>query len=592
MILGIFKIVMNSVRKMAFVIAILTLSASPAFAWEFSVKGEFNQRLGQLVRWSDSDLAGIAFVGNQGWDNVAKAGRSTNGPVGSAKPSHAESSGRSSRSVFANGSSLLPGITGIDRQPHGLETESNDPHLAFCPQLRISKAIEVYGVYSLIGNRQKGQRSKEAGAAATHGAQDSETSVQPLEPSHAAQRKASSEHIESIGKWERVKATIRLPIGTVSVETEQFPLGIGSASGKDSGDRTAFFFLPYGQFHFQYTNRLNRNRLAWSTLPASETGMDASLLQTASMTYLSGNVGMGAATIWHRHRELLDGAFAPVPSANASLELDDQALINLLYLKLNGEDLFINGEFGWLNMERYLPAEVASSGRKRHMEARHWFVEAGVLMGSARLSLMYALASGQDSNDHSAALAYLPLVTTVGAMGPTEHLPSNFYTGRRNGNSNSTPIEDLLNNDRMMNEAYLFACRADYSMAANLYMWSSLMWGNQMERLRSLTMQSSETVRPELSLTELPGLIAAGGFGKDAPDERGGSVMWEVSAGLDWKPLDAVTMNLRYALRRPRSLPSSAYHIGQSTTEAGTPALIPQPLDLANALKWNLLLEF
>ncbi|MBM4325649.1 MAG: hypothetical protein FJ118_00680 [Deltaproteobacteria bacterium] len=528
----------------AFLVVTFLLFTAPAFAWEFSMKGEFEYRFRYFGRLGDRDLFGIVSAGEQAGIPVGFAGPNIYGS-GAASPFLAD---------MATGQLV---ITRGGYSRLGSDAYYNDLRLTLYPEIRVNKAIRVFGVYNIGGTRNKYWQGLDYDAASV--VLGTSPGIPPFERYYMSQTSMNGYDTGAIGSWEQVRATIQLPIGVLSVGLKDFPFGIGATFGENTRSESLLFVAPYGPLRFLYAIWLGRNRFieSWGSNP--DGALKNTFFQAGLFTYESGHLGLGGASIWRAyHSPTRLGANVSAALADAFHgNTDDVTWANLVYVKYNNGVFFANGEFAWVNIEQYPTiniGEVDVTGLPRteaHIEACHWFAEAGVLIGPAKFTFMSALASGPVLNNNNRTKIYRAWPINYQAMEPYELLMFNTYAGGNNGGWAAADITFVSDEHGMMSDAYCLAGRIDYAVAANLNVWSSFIWANRVEKNGYLIGQFNQTGAASAAGNGPGSFAAAQGFPNRNPYVDDGFIGWELGAGVGWKLLEGFTLNTRYALWQP-----------------------------------------
>lgn len=104
-----------------------------------------------------------------------------------------------------------------------------------------------------------------------------------------------------------------------------------------------------------------------------------------------------------------------------------------------------------------------------------------------------------------------------------------------------------------MGDAYAFAARLDWAIASNLNVWAGYLWAHRLERAGFLggLVNETDSPAPVASQTAAVNWFALNGLPGHQPYVDDGYLGWEANAGVDWKLLENLTLNLRYAYWQP-----------------------------------------
>ena len=226
--------------------------------------------------------------------------------------------------------------------------------------------------------------------------------------------------------------------------------------------------------------------------------------------------------------------------------------------------------------------------RPRFTEAYHFFSEIGTVAGPAKLSLMYAIASGLVYNNGNPTKEYLPWPIDYEALEPYEWLMFNIYGGGNNM-YNGFFVQD---GHGLMGDAYAFAARLDFAVAANLNLWGSYIWAHRLERAGTFIGQINET-----GSTAFPGngpgsFAARQGTPDRSPYVDDGFIGWEANLGVDWKLLEGILWRMQYAYWQPGAWFDWAYQALGTRGGVVVPDTVMKGRNAIHALKGSLVIDF
>ncbi len=445
----------------------------------------------------------------------------------------------------------------------------NDTRLTLLGGVRVNKAVRLRGVVNFGGYRNKYSQNATMG--------DTGQGVPPFERYYVSQASMNAFDTLSVISVEQLWATFKLPWGILAIGPRAFPFGTGATFGRNTRSEMYLFVVPYGPFRFLFGLWPGGTRIpsVWLTTPDSS--LKNTSHQAAFCTYDASNLRLGTATIYRQYH-----ADNHVPYLT---NVDESTLVNLLFLKYYDGRFFANVEYAWANIDRFSSVSVPETGSIRSslsqtvaIEANHFFAEGGFSLGPAKLSLMFALASGPVLNDDNRLRnvpaggffqsdatpapfqpganpkVYAPWPINYQALEPYEFLMFNTYAGGNNGGWNAMDFTYVGDEHGMMSDGYCLAGRIDFALAANLNLWSSFIWAHRLERAGTYfgQYQSSGSLASG-SIPNLEKFYANAGrsFGTGNDYISDGFIGWELNAGTDWELLENVVFRFRYSLWKP-----------------------------------------
>jgi hypothetical protein len=528
--------------KMSLAVLLISAVSAPAFAWEFTMTGEWEYRMRYIGRTGGTDLFGRsdlqnAFVPNPAGGapgtplgsnagiglagpniyNRSPAGTSpvngSNLPTGPTAVTGAFLSDTSNAGSSHNGSILMPfnmpqlppaGLGGtiplLTAVPHQVKivrggysrTQSDafwtDLRLTFRPVIKLNEAIRVHGVYNVGGYRHKYWQAV--------GGQG----IPPFERYYMSQTSNSAYDTAAVGSWEQFRATIQLPIAVLSLGVKDFPFGTGATLGYNTRAEAFLTVVPYGPFRFLHGLWLSRgiigNQESWATSPDSQSRN--TLFQGVLATYESGPLAWGGGVIWrqnHINRNeltftnwvgaevagLIAPIIAPIPVAPGLFAGVPRAMdINqMVYLSYFK---YNSGRF-FANAEyAWATVDFYRPGiAPRFDETYHWWMELGTFTGPAKVSLLWSIASGNVLNNGNVTKNYRPWPINYQAMEAYQFLMFETFAGGNNGGWNGNDVSFVQDEKGMMSDAFCYAGRVDYAVASNLNVFGSYLWAHRLE---------------------------------------------------------------------------------------------------------------
>ncbi|MBI5568527.1 MAG: hypothetical protein HY914_01130 [Desulfomonile tiedjei] len=625
---------------------LIAAMALPAFAWEFEMKGEFEHRLRYFGRTGNNDLFGVGnldtipgafFVATPGpqtaangfygpgiYDTVLSGGRTGPG-MGFAGPSiygrgaanpdttvtgptfgptNVVARNLNTGNALVNGPmyNLLTLSQRISQQvrivrggfsSYGSDALYHETRLTLRPAIKVNPAIRVFGVYNIGGYRNKYHQyignDYQSVLVAGYLPIQSGVGVPPFERYYSHQTSNNAYDTAAIGSWEQVRATITTPWAIFSIGIKDFPFGTGATLGENTRAEAFLTVVPYGPFRILHGVWLARGRgyEGWVTSPDSD--HKNSFFQGMLMTYNAGEFELGAGTIVRYYH----GTPATQTLTNAR---DDNTWINLGYFKFNNGRFFADAEYAWLNVDRYFVG-LGGPGPVNNLnsfdgQGYHAFAEAGMMAGPAKLSLMYAQASGAVLNNKNRLLpllgggltdpstlglpyanprVYLPFAINWQAMEPYEFLMFNTYGGGNNGGMGVLDVSFVTDEHMMMTDGFAFAGRLDYAVASNLNVYGSYIWAHRLEKagwyigntdangatgiqtgnFSAGALVSNRTNGSNWTNSSGIDFGTTNGFPLRNPYVDDGFIGWEANVGVDWKLLEGMTFKTRYSYWQP-----------------------------------------
>ncbi len=588
---------MKKLMTVLFAGLLLVAFTAPVFAWEFGMKGEYEYRFRYLGRTGPNDLFGKASVQNGPLPaNLFDVGNPVVPiiPVGSAGLSFV---GFAGPNIYGTGAAVTvpddtPGTSGMFITRGGYSRYNSDAlyddqRLTLYPEIRVNPAIRVHGVYTVGGMRNKFfQRSGEVLNSNILGGVNTPvfglgSGTPPFERYYMMNESLGAYNTAAIGSWEQVRATIQTPIAIFSIGVKDFPFGTGASLANHTRANAFLTVVPYGPFRFLHGIWLatGNSLTGHNTTPDSYT--KNSMFQGALMTYDAADLTIGVGGIWQNyHRDAANpdrlvvvppgappvpgtpiqspAAFSPAWAAGHAL---DQNLSQyLIYFKYFNGRFFANAEYEWITVDAHqsyntntgLPLATAAP---RFIEEYLLFTEAGLVCGPGKLSFMYGRSSGPVLNNGNRTKLFV-------AQGMNYQVtePYNFLMFQTYGGGNQQFFNDGTG---QMGDAFAYAGRLDYAIASNLNFFGTYMWAHRLEKNGVFKGHYSNTGAPasaaSRTLFVTQNFGAAPGPGGINPYVDDGFIGWEANAGVDWKLLEGLTWNVRYAYWQPGDWFTQAY---------------------------------
>ncbi len=496
-------------------------SADFASAWEFSMNGNFS---------STYEL--YAQQGSRGFFGTADIDRSvgTGGPLGLKSGDFASLNGWV-------GSRARHLVSGSDSSQHYYVLE-------IFPEIRMNRALRFRGKYRL-------------GDYGDPVASDYFTNTRP-----------GRDVATSDGQWTLWWITARTPWGIIVLgkRPEEFGTGLQYNGAYNATGEGVLLVTNYGPFRFALAFQP-----FWQEPPNGRCGLSASpyynLLDKngirrqstrAFMTYRSGPMDFGATGMifkWHAGPESQNRQ----SSRESFVPYDELVSHGSVYCKYFDGRFFVNTEVAFCNetMTRMHAMGSASKGYAPvYNESWRYMLEAGSVIGPAKISFLYALMPGADRRN-GALIDRQPYVNACGNGTYNVFRPYTFLLGYAYG-SGVNAFD--LDRQGYINEAWVAAARVDYALAANLNLFGSFLWAE-----RSSCGHGWGYIRPAQKATVTTTVDSAGSAlaqvqwtpyinykdNSKAPSIPDTALGWEVIVGLNWKLLEKFQLDILGSFWQP-----------------------------------------
>jgi hypothetical protein len=510
----------KSIRFLAVACALCCLVGGSAFAWEFSMEGEFVWK-NRFVQ----QLGSNGFFGKYDQDNSSTGGNfaSVNGWAGGKLDDLSSSAGVAEQRMEVNA----------------------------VPELRINPAMRLRGEYRL----------------GSYG--------DPVASAYVNSTSPGVQVAISEGQWTMWWFSAQTPLGMVVIGKRPFTFGCGLQynGAEDLTTESLLVVAPYGPF------RIGLGFYPWRRQPENSFRQDQpnnafpnppdnpyynqgdfNALLAASpiafLTYDSGPLSLGVvAEYFSYHRgpesQRLQADRASFP-ANDVVSADGGA-----FLKYNNGPFFFNAELDWVYRTTkfhrplngtFFGTPDRTDGRgslfaPRYIEAWRWMAEAGFVLGPTKASFIFSRLPGPDRRNGVLIdrQPYFYGFGNYGLFGPYS-LALDFYYGAGLDLFN-------LNTDGYMNDASIFGARLDYAVANNLNVYASFFRADR----DSTSGYGWGFMRPAPtgSRVEFANLSTVNAVTADAPTIPDSNLGWEVDAGMDWQLLDKWTLRFIAAYWQP-----------------------------------------
>lgn len=546
----------------------------PALAFEFSLKGQYEQRVQYFSRIGDRDLFGIASLQDAGGPAIGFAGmnkyRGTMATPGAgltvANPAATNTVDVDSatRRIIRAGGSL-----------YECDTLQEEMRVVLKPTFRVNKAIRVYGSYNIGGIRNRYGPVLANPGAAPYVFGVGSNGIPPFEKYGMMRASNNADDTALMGSWDQLRATIQLPWGVISIGQKDFPLGIGAAFGYVVKGDSLLFVVPYGPFRFLPTVWVARsifeedNGGAMSTTP--DKGDKWDVFGGCLFTYTNGPLEIGGGAVMQQldvtrgyMMTLMNTVLPPAVPGRAAIiaaqgHNDTEILARGAFMKYNNGRFFANWQYFNMRIDDHHVGALPV-----YTEAYHFATEAGVVVGPMKIGLIYGLASGPVLNLGNATQAYGTWGVFHEFLDPYNFLMFHTYGGGNNAFTTGFDSDD----HGSMTDAYCFAGRIDYACASNLNLYLSYMWAHRLEvagTLAGSTLSSGAAagtagVGAAYTVAAAQQWKANHGYGASPnPYVDDGFIGYEWNVGVDWKLLEGLTLKQRYSFWQPGEWFDQAY---------------------------------
>jgi hypothetical protein len=485
----------------------LSLMVSSAFAWEFSMEGEYIWR-----DWQVSQLGPRGFFGRYDRDNSSTGGNfaSANGWVGFTLGDLSSSTGATEQNMEVNA----------------------------LPELKINPAMRIRGEYRLgqFGN--------------------------PIAAAYVNSTSPGTQVAISEGQWTMWWFSAQTPWGIVVVGKRPFNFGCGLQynGAEDLSSESLLLVTSSGPLRiglgFYPWRRQPDNPFSQSqpnnSIPnppdnpyfnPDDSNAVLGVSPTAFLTYDSGPLSLGIVGEYFQYHRGPESQRLQIDRASFSTS-DIVSTDGGVFVRYSNSGFFLNAELDWMNrttrFQRSLngtffgtPDRTDGTGSlfaPRYIEAWRWMIETGLTFGPLKASFIYAWLPGPDRR-HGVLIDRQPYFygfPNYGLFAPYS-LVLNFYYGAGLDLFN-------LNTNGFINDASIFAMRLDYAVASNLNIFGSFFWADR----ASTSGYGWGFMRPSPtgSNVEFANLSTVNAVTPNAPTVPDNNLGWEIDAGIDWELLD------------------------------------------------------
>jgi hypothetical protein len=580
----------NRVWLPALVLALcMSLTASSASAWEFSMDGVFTWKYVYLTQTGHN-----GFFGQYNADGFSIAtNQGTSGNLNAWL-------GREAGNTFVSGS----------------DSSKATQYMSTNMQIRLNPAIRVRGNY-YIGEWASPFLNNNTYTAGfpTYGFPPNSLGVGNLVSSEYLEYRSSGvQRSMSPGYWNTLWLTADMPWGILAVGKRPSIFGTGLAWNgvENRSSETLSLSVPYGPLLIAigfYPSRRANTEVVPIPNPAAAGGtalgtggvpvyynLDFDKTNTRiydfgpSVAYRNGPLDAGVIVNWIKAHRGPEGLFATTGATGAGVlatdanrlavpSIDREDFYGGVYVKYFNGRSFFNAEFDWYDRRDVTNGGSPSAGATAafrapaYIQAYRLMAEAGAVCGPTKLSLLYSWMNGPDRRGHrthginqGSFLGRAHVEQSQSSPNPIIQSNSSSNTGLFRPYSYlmvyNYGMGAFFNADTgngYADDASIFAARLDYAIAANLNIFASGIyadrignaygWGflSPIDRAGNLTPQVWGFYRGPVPGADT-GLAYTTNRRPNIPDSNLG---WEIDAGFDWKLLEGLNLNATFAYWQP-----------------------------------------
>lgn len=486
---------------------LVVLTAAPASAWEFTMKGAWSWEVEFLGQTGNAGFFGPYDV--DAGSGVAGTGAGFFAPY-----------------------NLWTGQLGY-RMVSGSDASWNTQYFTSFMELRMNKALRVRGIY-YIGEWNPPNNAATGNLVASEYFNDRFPGIQQS---------------FSPGYWNALWLTAELPWGVLSIgkRPSTWGMGLGWNGEFTRSSESLSLFAPYGPFRVALSIYPSRNSGATDYYnPDYDKNNKRDYDAALNVTYRSGPMDFGVqGNIVSTHRGGERVIATPATRMGNSMR-DRSDFYGGVYLKYYTGVIFFNAEVDWYARtdrvrDRGAGGAIVLGVTDTYIE--HWraATELSMLAGPAKLGLLWAWSTGGDRRngrqiDRTGILRSNSFANT-GLFKPYSYLQVYSY-GLGNFIDGSTRYG-------YVEDANVYGARLDYAIAANLNMYGTFFWAER----QSKSGFGWGALFPDPTATD--GTVVLGTGPNGAPSIPDTFLGWEVDLGVDWKLLEGLTLNTTFAYWQP-----------------------------------------
>lgn len=461
----------------------------------------------------------------------------------------------------------------------------NTQYMEFSPTFKVNEAITITGAY-YIGSWDEFAPEQGAGAL--------------VASEYANSTATGSGFSFSPGYWNTLWFEAQTPMGTLGLGKRPFAFGLGAvASGEDVTTTEAVqLSVPYGPltigilwFPWRLADDVSAAAIA-GALAGPEVSIQTENQSFARSPHITGFLRFECANMdvgylydyfgWYLGPEnlVLDDTATPANrllARNLFIPREVNSQLQILYSKYNNGRFFFNAELDYwqgattnranangTDENNAVPLVGGFGGtgsvyQTDYTEMLRGTLETGVVAGPSKLSLLGFWSSGFDrragvlidrqgaglwigpQNTADSLVTLHPNFANTVVFNPYSYLLVFNYGGGNNSFNR--------NGDGYLTDAFAYAARVDYAVAANLNVWGSFFKANRLSKGYGWGY-----IRPDMAgdvsyerLTAISATPVAAAVPAIPDDDLG----WEVTAGFDWTLLDGLQFGATFAYWQP-----------------------------------------
>ncbi len=506
------------------------LSGSYSYAWEFSLQGTFTWKYDSF-----SQLGRAGLFGPYDQDGSGTGPAGYGGTQGSA----------------ASMNSWL-GYQ-IGQISSGSDLALATVYMRLFPEIRINQALRVRGSYRI------GQWA----------APDVATSRADLVRSEYAEGTAPGvQRSFSPGYWETLWVSAQTPWGIVALGKRPGPFGTALMfDGCDNAENGGLLvFAPFGPF------RIGGFVSPWLMgLPVYFTRADKNGIRQVDVglgiTYDAGPFTFGLAGRYWSYRigpesATFQGSDAPQPTGRFGIIPTNTAISDgSVYVKCFNGSIFFNAEAAWgyeiTKRQKWLaqiPGLYLPDGSGRSWFApsyiEHWryMVEAGVLVGPAKITCLWSWIPGPDRR-HGVRIDKQGDLRIEELSNVTLFRPYSLMLSYNYGAGNNSFARDSRNG--YMTDANIYGGRVDYALAANLNVFATFFWADRISNGYGWGLIRPQYSNAEGRFTGNVQFSEEDQYVGGAPSIPDNNLGYEVDWGFNWKLVEGYSVNATFGIWQP-----------------------------------------